>query len=307
MPHVETYLRKVAHRIAFVRGGSRLVEPVRRHFVKHYAGTSQSRIVVDDFDGDMRLRVDRASYMGSLIYWRGYHSYRELRCLDRLLTPAMNFVDVGANRGEFTIFAAKRLPQGQVVSFEPVADIHRELLENIELNQLGNVTAFDCGLADRNDSLPLYTTADLDDAGSWNEGLGTLFPTFDQAVSVGTVKLRRLDDVVRELDLHALHCLKIDVEGAELAVLRGAAECLERFRPVLLLELNAATLAAANCSNRDIANFLTPFGYQLHVVDRLGVMKPVQIVQVPDFCSTVWTPTGASSCTPTDLARLVAA
>jgi len=307
MVSMETCLRRITRRIAFVRGGARLIEPLRRHYVKRYESSPERFATLDDFDGDMKLRVDRASYMGSLIYWRGYHSYRELRCLDRLLTPSMVFADVGANRGEFTIFAAKRLPHGKVLSFEPLGVCYQELLANVRLNKLANVLPFACGLADATKRCPLYTSTDVGAHGSWHEGLTTLYPTDDRAEFVGTAALRRFDDVFHESKLSSLHCMKIDVEGAELAVLHGARDCLERFRPVLLLEINAETFQAAGSTNREIADLLTPLGYRLHAIGRRGSAHPAGIDKLPDFCCTLWAPTSGSSCSPADLQRVLTA
>lgn len=304
---VETQLRKVTRKIAFLRGGARLVEPIRRHYVSHYATKASRWTEIADFDGDMKLRLDRAAYMGSLIYWRGYHSYRELRVLDRLLTPAMTFVDVGANRGEFTVFAAKRLPHGRVLSFEPLPDNFNELVHNIELNRLENVTPFAVGLAESSRRQPLFTSADETVHQSWNEGLGSLFASDYRTVELESIDLRTMDSVLAETDSDAMHCLKIDVEGAELHVLQGAFECLERFRPVVILEINAETFAAAGYSNQDVAELLTPFGYRLHAIDRCGRVEPLELAHLPDFCWAIWLPPAGFSCTKQDLARVLAA
>jgi hypothetical protein len=101
--------------------------------------------------------------------------------------------------------------------------------------------------------------------------------------------------------------MKIDVEGAELAVLRGASDCLERFRPVLLLEMNAETFQAAGFTNREIADLLTSLGYRLHVINRRGSAHLASIDQLPEFCCTLWAPTSRSSCSPQDLQRVLTA
>jgi FkbM family methyltransferase len=303
----ESCLRRVTRRIAFVRGGARLIEPLRRHYVKRYAGTPERWIVINDFDGDMRFRVDRASYMGSLTYWRGYHSYSELCCLARLLKPWMVFADVGANRGEFTVFAAKRLPDGRVLSFEPLRSTYQELLENVRLNDLKNVSTFECGLAEAAGARELYTSDDLTAHGSWHEGLGTLYQTDYRATLLGTVKLRKFDEVAQQSQLQTLQCMKIDVEGAELAVLQGARECIERFRPLLLLEINRETFEAAGYSKWEIIDFLRRYDYRLYRIGRHGSTTAVAIDDLPDFCCTLWVPPNGFSCSDQDLRRVLAA
>jgi hypothetical protein len=76
-----------------------------------------------------------------------------------------------------------------------------------------------------------------------------------------TVMGRRIDDVVGELRITRLDVMKIDAEGAELHVLRGAQETLTRFHPKLVLEIAPGQLASMNTTVESIADFLRAAGY----------------------------------------------
>jgi hypothetical protein len=70
--------------------------------------------VIDNFDGNIKLKIDRSRSMGSAFYWAGFHEYREFIFMHRFLKPDMVAIDIGANLGEYTLFMAKRLSNGKV-------------------------------------------------------------------------------------------------------------------------------------------------------------------------------------------------
>ena len=193
---------------------------------------------MDDFDGDLAFLCHLDEHMGSQMYWRGAYSWSQLRVLDRLLEPNMVFVDAGANQGEFTLFAAKRLTHGRVLAFEPMTAMRERLEQNIEANGLGNVLVSALGLWSEPGRRSLFRPEARFEDGSIHEGLGTLFPTGERGQEVEEVELTTLDAFLDAHGIDRIDALKIDVEGAERAVLTGAERTLERCRPLLLMEAN---------------------------------------------------------------------
>jgi FkbM family methyltransferase len=157
----------------------------------------------------------------------------------------MTAVDVGANIGLFTLALASRIgPGGSVQAFEPDPVNLRLLEENIAINELqGRVTISGKALSDVNGTVLLDPSHDA--ASSHLSRTGT---------QVETV---RLDDY----PLEALHLMKIDVEGTECRVLRGAARTLTRFRPILLVECAERHLLRANASLQELDRALRDLGY----------------------------------------------
>ena len=76
-----------------------------------------------------------------------------------------------------------------------------------------------------------------------------------------TVRGRPIDAVVRELGLNRLDVIKVDVEGAEVLVIRGARETLRRFHPKLVMEVIPHNLAAMNTTVEDLTSLMTELGY----------------------------------------------
>ena len=146
--------------------------------------------------------------------------------------PAGSVVfDVGAHVGYYTVLSAVlTCPEGRVFAFEPNPANHSFLQRHVALNRLGNVTIENAAAADRNGTAPF----------AFGTGSGT-----GRLDSGGTLHVRtvRLDDFCSEHGVHP-QFLKIDVEGAELDVLRGAAATITANHPVIFLSTHGPQVHA---------------------------------------------------------------
>lgn len=159
--------------------------------------------------------------------------------------------DIGAWEGALTLFFARAVgAQGQVLAFEPNPGSAARLRENVGLNHFDNVRLFELALADTEGQAWLDVPQ-----GVASRGRLTSHPA-GAAVSV-----RQLDLLVAQAGLPPPDFVKIDVEGAELAVLRGGAATLARHRPDLLIEIHPQADASA------LRAFLAALGYDLRCVE----------------------------------------
>ena len=243
-------------------------------------GSQGQLVVIDNFDSSIKMCIDISRSMGAAIYWTGFHEFREFLFLHRFLKPEMVFIDVGANQGEYTLFAAKRLTNGKVLPFEPLPSILKLLRQNIEVNRFANIEVYECGLSDRNEQLNIF---EIDDA---HEGLATFFPGSRKKGIEYSVPLRRLDDIVAERKIERLDFIKLDIEGGELKALLGAAESIEQFKPVVMIEINKETYTAAGYSVDDVKEFFTRRSYKAFELQKRGQLKECQ--SLPDFGNIVF-------------------
>lgn len=279
-------LRELAQRTRDRRGLWRLSEFLR----KRYASERRT-ILIDDFDGDLMFHCALDEHMGSQIFWRGGYSIDQLALLGRLLTPEMVFIDIGANQGEFTLFAAKRLSAGKVFAFEPVSDLFRQLERNVKANGFGNVEMVNKGLSDKAGRFTVYAPARRYEDGTRHEGLYTLFPTEQRNRTHETIELIRLDDFIQERHLQRVDVMKLDIEGAELAALQGAFETITGFRPILLMEVNQETSEAAGYPARRLLDWLAALNYRFDLVTYPGGhLLPVDPKSLTDFQNVVCWP-----------------
>jgi len=223
----------------------------------------------------LRLRLLPRNETSQAIFVTGRYEPNEFCWLNRVLQPGMMFVDIGANMGLYSLFAAKKVTaRGKVLAVEP-SSRECEILEgNIRSNCLPNVRAVKAAVSDRRG------TADLLVAPLRNSGHNTLgrFGYGTTAERSERVPTERLDDLVRTAGFDRVDVIKMDVEGAEMLALRGAAETLRRFHPVLLLEVSDRTLQHQGSSSREVLDFLAREGYRFHSFDHAsGLPQPLQV------------------------------
>lgn len=226
-------LRSLTTRLRQVPGAVIAMEPLRKRFAQRARS-----LVVNDFDGDLRFELDLNGHMGSQIFWYGSYSRHQLRLMNRILRPGMTVMDVGANAGEVTLFAAKRVgPAGRVFSFEPLDAMADRLSLNVAMNHLEQVEVVRLGLSDFDGEVPIYSAAETFHDGTRHEGLGTIYAAGPRTEELQRITLTTADGWASANELDRLDVMKIDVEGAELPVIRGAIGLIEEHRPWLFLEV----------------------------------------------------------------------
>ncbi|MBX3298117.1 MAG: FkbM family methyltransferase [Acidobacteria bacterium] len=287
MERSRAIVSRIARSLSQIPGGWRLVKPLQNRFpVQLDSGLKECFVEIADYDGNLRLRLDILSYMGSCVYWYGYYSKEELMVLDRILCPEMTFVDIGANNGYFTLFAAKRLPKGCVVAFEPVKETFENLCRNVASNGFLNVLTLELGLSDGNQKEGAIYSSDDD----FKDALSTLFPTGNRDQILQRIELTTLDEKVEDLGLARLDIIKIDIEGAELPALRGAKNCIERFRPTILIEINQEMYTSAGYTVGDVTSFFRMFDYDFYLIERRGKLSPVEPESLRPLCNILCRP-----------------
>jgi FkbM family methyltransferase len=208
------------------------------------------------------------------LFVTGQYEPNEFNFLSRTLQPGMVFVDVGANMGLYTLFAARTVgDQGRVVAVEPSARECERLLLNVRANGLANVQLVQRAASDSVTEMDLLIAAD-----DWS-GHNTLGAfTYETSLAVREkVRTERLDAIVEQAGLLRVDVIKMDVEGAEVKALHGAVGTLERFRPVLLIEFADRALRHQGGSGGQLWEFLQQRHYRLYEFDaRTGEHVPAQ-------------------------------
>ena len=131
--------------------------------------------------------------------------------------------EFGANQGEFTVFAASLVgPSGKVLAFEPVSKIRERLTLNISLNSFQNVDVHALGLGDKSEvNVPIFDSHETFRDGTMHEGLFSLYVHHLESEEIAEhIAIITLDEICSQLGKR-VKLIKLDIEGAEAAALRG--------------------------------------------------------------------------------------
>jgi FkbM family methyltransferase len=217
--------------------------------------------------GDISANIDTI-YKVERIMWTGEYEPPLIHFLQTHNTDGWNCCDVGANVGAVALALAKYVGStGRVFAFEPGPPNLLRLQSNFRLNPglLGRTEIFGCGIADKPGEL------------WWAEEPGNPGNALLSDKGTHKIPVTTLDTFLRERQLDRVDFLKIDVEGMELLVMRGATELLRRFHPAMYFEtlpryVNTPTGAAFD----DIEKLLVgEFGYSLYRLSNSGQLLPI--------------------------------
>jgi FkbM family methyltransferase len=185
-----------------------------------------------------------------------------------ILHPGKSFYDIGANVGFLTVLAAKLVgPIGHVVAFEPLPANAMQIEHNLKLNGFYHVRVRREALGNQTGEAAFRVSAKL------TMGRLAYIGSADLETAVIQVPIRSLDRLYTSGELPSPDVLKIDVEGAEIDVLRGSVETLRAARPLLLIELHG--------TNAGVATFLSELAYRVQVLgSKASVLESPWYAQV---------------------------
>jgi len=234
--------------------GSRDTRELRHHLMtsaefqeknRDYAHTNDRTVIIKELDGpgSARLFVDLSDHVIGLNIVRGHYETAEVAFARRTLRAGDTAIDVGAHIGFFTIHMAAVVgPAGRVYAFEPF-DVNADLLErSVTENGFGDRVELRRGAVGGSSGAATLTFPEetLNSGGAYLLRDGTAPLTGNRTRAV---PLAALDDLALR---RPVRFIKMDVEGAEPQVLRGAARVLREDRPVILSEVHPTQLQRAS-------------------------------------------------------------
>ena len=177
--------------------------------------------------------------------------------MSRLLSAGDHAVDVGANKGSYTFWMRQAVgADGRVHAFEPQPELAAYLRATCAAMRWNNVEIHEAAASDRAGPATLRVPGSGPSPGASLETSAVAGPS-SREVRCETV---RLDDALADDAVGRIALLKVDVEGHELAVFRGAARILARDSPALIFECEARHLGG-EASPSDVFAFLEALGY----------------------------------------------
>jgi len=177
------------------------------------------------------------------------------------IKKARTIIDVGGNIGAFALLFEKLNPTATIHTFEPHPVLYKRLQQHLQINS-SKVISHNIGLGERKESVRLY---EVDER---NPGMNRIF-SIEQQNPYCAIHLESLDEYWERCDDPQIDFIKIDVEGFELSVLKGAYSKIKKYHPVLVIELNDNNLRNNNASASELIIWLNEVGYNcIRTVDK---------------------------------------
>ncbi|KAB1189057.1 MULTISPECIES: FkbM family methyltransferase [Haloferax] len=234
-------------------------------FLLHYA------LVRANYKGRVfatKKRVGQASFRSYELYNR-HGGDVLLEALLLYLRDGDVVVDVGANTGTYTLAAAAKAPEAEVIAVEPNTQVAAQLRANVEINGFGDrVGVLEYGLG-ATDETSQFHVSSYDELGSFSPAHASAWEA--RVVDTEAVPMRRLDSLVEEGTVPPPDHLKIDVEGYGLNVLQGATSVLDEYRPTVYFEVHEARGGHDESAAKEL---LQRLGYDLVPVKDGWVCEP---------------------------------
>jgi FkbM family methyltransferase len=281
--------------------GSRDTSELRHHLMtsaefqeknRDYAHTNDRTVVIKEIElprgGTVRLYIDLSDHVIGLGILRGHYEQDEIGFVGSVLKPGDTAVDAGAHIGFFTVqMAAAVGPAGKVYAFEPL-DANADLLQRtIEENDFAGRVVFQRAAVGASSGTATLTfpAETLNSGGAYLLRAGTAPLAGNRTKTVPQVAL---DDLRLQ---RPVRLIKMDVEGAEPLVIRGAARLLKEDRPTILSEIHPTQLERASGDTADgFLAELEGLGYRAHVIENGAVGGRLEHAPASAMTSVVFRP-----------------
>lgn len=214
-------------------------------------------------------RSDTVSNMIS----QGNFEEAEWRFVNCFLKKGMTVMDIGAHHGFYTILCSKKVGEtGRVIAFEPSPGEQRKLLFHLKMNHCKNVKIEPYALARQSGKATLFVI----------NGRDTAFnslrpPAVSKPIKEITVRTMSLEDYLKKEDIPEVNFLKIDAEGAELEILKGADALFNPdSSPIIMAEVSDVRTEQWGYQSSEIFDYLSERGYRWFVINTGGKLQAFQ-------------------------------
>lgn len=200
-----------------------------------------------DFYGLVKTAISQPEAVGGCA-----NDVMATKLITRICSPSKTFLDVGSHIGSIVSAVRRSDSSVVVIGFEAIPDQIKRLK-----NYFPNVEFLECALGDSNEVVNFYVNERASGYSSLTR------PSSGEKIKKIQVKLRRLDDL---RDFENVDAIKIDVEGAELGVIRGGKETILRNRPIIMFESGPGDSAIKG----EMWRLFKSWGYGVYLPNRVA-------------------------------------
>ena len=202
------------------------------------------------------MLLNPTEHIQQQLFWYGYYEKELGEVFNKIVKPGDVFLDLGANIGYFSLLVASNWPSVKVFSFEPLAALFQHMNDNVRLNNIKNISTVNAAVGETNEEKELFVS------GPDNLGMSSFHQPGNYSGKKERVKVVAIDDWLKTSGLSKIDIIKLDIEGSELAALKGMREVLQRQKPVLIAEMNPESLSMFNLKPSAIREYLKQLNFE---------------------------------------------
>jgi FkbM family methyltransferase len=215
----------------------------------------------------IKMKLNISNLVDHCVYFST--EQRALNEFIKHLKPSDTVLDIGANIGNTTLLFSKACHKGNIISIEPSKVLFDTLENHVTLNEINNVKCLNIGLGAEEKTGQLYKVSEN------NSGMNRIFESEDIPFSSERIIIKKLDNMVAELNIGNINAIKIDVEGYEYKVLKGAYNTLKTKQPTLLIEVDDHNLREQGSNPAEVFKLLKELNYSVFEADN---MKDIELL-----------------------------
>ncbi len=214
----------------------------------------------------------------------GYYEKYQLEVFKKLSQQASSIIDVGSNIGLYTVIGAKNMKKGgTIIAFEPIADNINLLKKNIKLNKLvSKIRIEQSAVGDESKKLKLFVST---------KSVGNHSASKENAGGASTeveVNQTSLDDYVKNKKISKIDLIKIDVEGFDGYVLKGAKKTITKYQPAMVIESIPKLIKNCDFKYEEFSKLLFNFYKKCYSIDEVsGKITPIKKTTIKKFSKDI--------------------
>jgi FkbM family methyltransferase len=219
-----------------------------------------SQIISFKANNGLTYITDLRSYTENYICWTGEYEGKTMDMVLEMVDFSKNILDIGGNVGYWTINMASKIKKDKkVFTFEPVKSNYNRILEHLKVNNLEQeAKVFNTGLGDI-ESTVYYDISDEDDENKAQTFNATIVSNPKNKLDENSFEVKKLDNILESEKIMDIGFIKIDVEGYEANVFRGANKFLQQNRPLIYGEFTPEALVSNNSSMEEIFEIFSDY------------------------------------------------
>ena len=230
-----------------------------------------------------KLLLDTKNLIDARIFFTGSYEPELRELFRKLINKDDVILDIGANIGYHSLlFSEECGSKGQVYSFEPVKKNYTQMINNIALNQIQNISPLNFALG--NSDINLFIDTEKSGLNPGSISLLNVSKTGEE------ISCKDADKALRSMNIKKIDFIKIDVEGYEWFVLESLKNIIKETRPIIIFEWDINYQANSNISASDFHNYFSSLNYELLLtenklelkVDDLNALKSANILAKPN-------------------------